>query len=91
MLLAFDTLIVVDQVVANSADDYFHALFVPVHHTKPLTSVMEYRGRIIADAAETVVVVVGIVLPVDFCFDEKGFHVETTHQKETHEVTSAYF
>ena len=71
MLLAFDTLVVVDQVVANSADDYFHALFVPVHRTNPLKSVMEYRGRIIADAAEIVVVVVviGIVLPVDFCFD----------------------
>ena len=93
MLLVFDTLIVVGQVVANSADDYFHALFVPVHRTNPLTSAMGYRGCIIADAAEIVVVGGGdgIVLPVDFCFDEKGFHFETTHQKETHEVTSVYF
>ena len=75
MLLVFDTLTVVDQVVANLVDDYFHALYVPVHRTNPLKSVMGYRGRIIADISETVVVVVGIVLPVDFCFDEKGFHV----------------
>ena len=91
MLLVFDTAIVVDQVVANSADDYFHALFVPVHRTNPLKSVIGYRGRIIEDSAEIAVAVVGIVLPVDFCFDEKGFHFETTHQKVTHEVTSIYF
>ena len=84
-LLASDTLTVVDQLVANSADEYFHA-FVPVHRTI-LNSAMEYRGRIIADAAE-IVAVVGIV-PVDFYFDERGFHFETTHQKETREVTSA--
>ena len=56
--LVSGTLDVVDQVVANSAEDYFRA-FVPVHRTI-LNPAMEYRGRIIADTAE-IVAFVGIV------------------------------